>query len=239
MSNLKLAVIGCGHLGRIHAKLATQLDGAELIAVCDPDQASRQRVSESVNCDGFADYRTLLPQIDAAILAAPTSLHCTIATDLIRQGVHVLVEKPITTDLTQAQQLTTAAEKHGVVLAVGHVEQFNPTFAEARQQIQRPRFIEAVRTGVFTFRSTDVGVVFDLMIHDLDLIRSLAGSPVVQTVATGFSTLTSHEDFAEARLVFANGCVSHLKASRTSQHAQREMTVYEDHQAVSIDMGGA
>ncbi|MDG2385263.1 MAG: Gfo/Idh/MocA family oxidoreductase [Pirellulaceae bacterium] len=237
MNKLNLAVIGCGHLGRIHARLATQLQGADLVAVCDPDPHAREQVARSNDCESTGDFRSLLPSIDAAILAAPTSLHCPIAIELIQHGIHVLVEKPITTDLNEAEKLTSAANLQGVVLAVGHVEQFNPTFAEARKQIQKPRFIEAVRTGGFTFRSTDVGVVFDLMIHDLDLIRSLAGSPVVQTTATGISTLTPHEDFAEARLVFANGCVAHLKASRTSQRAQRYMNVFEEEQAVSIDMG--
>ena len=237
MNKLNLAVIGCGHLGRIHAKLATQLDGASLVAVCDPDPTSREQVSKSVACESHADYRSVLPHIDAAVLAAPTSLHTRIADDLIQHGVHVLVEKPITTDLDQAQQLSTKAEQQGVVLAVGHVEQFNPTFAEARKEIRKPRLIEAVRTGGFTFRSTDVGVVFDLMIHDLDLIRSLADSPVVRTVATGISTLTPFEDFAEARLEFANGCIAHLKASRISQQAERSLNVYEAGRTVSIDMG--
>ena len=237
MNKLKLAVIGCGQLGRIHARLATQLERAELVAVCDPDPISREQVAIGTDCESTGDFRSLLPKIDAAILAAPTSLHCPIAIELIQSGIHVLVEKPITTSIDEGERLTTAARQEGVVLAVGHVEQFNPTFAEARKQIQKPRFIEAVRTGGFTFRSTDVGVVFDLMIHDLDLIRSLADSPVVQTTATGISTLTPHEDFAEARLVFANGCVAHLKASRTSQQVQRQMNVYEEEQSVSMDMG--
>lgn len=236
MNHLKIGVIGCGHLGKIHARLATQLEHATLVGASDPSESAREFIDANVGCPTFDDYRTLAAQIDAAIVAAPTSLHFDIVQALIDQGIHVLVEKPMTTNLIEAERLVAAARSQQVVLAVGHVEQFNPTFAEMRQQIQHPRLIEAVRTGGFTFRSTDVGVVFDLMIHDLDLIRSLAGCPVADISATGFSLLSNHEDFAEARVTFTNGCTALLKASRTSQPAERKLTVHTGPQRIEMDL---
>ena len=236
MNHLQLGVIGCGHLGKIHARLAQQLQHATLVGISDPSQAAREQVAETVNCRAFEDFGDLLPQIDAAIVAAPTSLHFSIVQQLLESGKHVLVEKPMTTDAEEAKQLVETAARQELVLAVGHVEQFNPTFAELRRRVSQPQFVEAVRTGGFTFRSTDVGVVFDLMIHDLDLIRSLAGCPVTEISATGFSLLSEHEDFAEARVTFANGCVAQLKASRASQTAERKLTIHSDAQRIDMDM---
>ena len=236
MNDLRLGVIGCGHLGKIHARLAQQLQHATLVGFSDPNQAAREQVAETVDCPAFEDFTDLLPHIDAAIVAAPTSLHFSIVQQLLESGKHVLVEKPMTTDVEEAKQLVETAARQELVLAVGHVEQFNPTFAELRRRVSQPQFMEAVRTGGFTFRSTDVGVVFDLMIHDLDLIRSLAGSPVTEISATGFSLLSEHEDFAEARVTFANGCVAQLKASRASQTAERKLTIHSDAQRIVMDM---
>ncbi len=235
MSNIRLAVIGCGHLGRIHARLAKQLNGAELVSIVDSSQAARKQVSDSVGAPGFADYRLLIDRIDAAIVATPTVSHAAIAHDLISHGIHVLVEKPLTMDLDAAQSLVAAANKKEVTLAVGHVERFNPAFAAAQQKIRRPTYIETVRSAGFSFRSTDIGVVFDLMIHDLDLVRALVGSPVVDVTATGWPVMTSQEDIAEARLTFANGCVAQLKASRVDLQNERRLCVYEPHQQTVVD----
>jgi predicted dehydrogenase len=235
MNKLRMAVVGCGHLGRIHARLLSELDTVQLVAAVDPNPAARQAVADSLSIGAYADYKELPGQIDAAVLAAPTSLHAEIALYLMERGIHLLVEKPLATTAHDAQRMLLASARHAVVLAAGHVERFNPAFQALRQQAQQPYLIEAVRTGGFTFRCTDVGVVLDLMIHDLDLVLTLVSSPVVRVDALGRSVLTEHEDLAQARIEFANGCVASLKASRTNPVAERQMTLYEPDQHLFVD----
>jgi predicted dehydrogenase len=235
MNKLRLAVIGCGHLGRIHARLLSEIEQVQLVAAVDPDPAARQAVAGSLNLESCSDYRQLPGQVDAAVLAAPTSMHAKIALYLMERGIHLLVEKPLAPTAQDAQRMMLASARHAVVLAVGHVERFNPAFLAVRRQSQQPCAIEAARTGGFTFRSTDVGVVLDLMIHDLDLVLSLVPDPVVQIEAVGLPVVTEHEDVAQARIEFANGCVANLKASRTSPQAERQMTVYERDQHLFVD----
>jgi predicted dehydrogenase len=184
-----------------------------------------------------ADYRDLLGQIDAAILAAPTRYHAQIARDLLDHHVHLLVEKPLAATHVDAQELAERAARENLILAVGHVERFNPAFLAAQHRHPAPLYIEAVRTGGFTFRSLDVGVVMDLMIHDLELILALVDSPVTSVSAFGAPVVTPHEDLAEARLLFANGCVAQLKSSRTSPTAQRQMSIYSRNEHCFIDFG--
>ena len=190
MNELRLAVIGCGHLGRIHARLLSEIEQVRLVAAVDPDPAARQAVAEPLQIESWSDYQQLPGQVDAAVLAAPTSMHAEIALYLMERGIHLLVEKPMAVTSHDAQQMMLASARHAVVLAVGHVERFNPAFLAVRHQIQQPRVIEAARSGGFTFRSTDVGVVLDLMIHDLDLVLSLVPSPVVRIDATGLPVVT-------------------------------------------------
>lgn len=235
MNELRLAVIGCGHLGRIHARLLSEVEQVRLVAAVDPDPTARQAVAESLQIKALSDYRQLPGQVDAAVLAAPTAKHAEIALYLMERGIHLLVEKPLAATADDAQRIMLASARHAVVLAVGHVERFNPAFLAVRHQVQQPCAIEAARTGGFTFRSTDVGVVLDLMIHDLDLVLSLVPSPVVRIDAVGLPVVTEHEDVAQARIEFADGCVASLKASRTSPQAQRQMTVYEREQHVFVD----
>ena len=235
MSQLRLGVIGAGYLGRIHVRLANQLGGVRFMGVADPDPAARRRAAEEFGVATFADHRELAQQSDAVIVAAPTPLHTSIGLDLIGRGIHVLMEKPLASSAAQAAQLVRAATAKGVVLQVGHVERFNPALAAALPHVDQPKYIEAARHTPYTFRSTDVGVVLDLMIHDLDIILSLVGSTPASVDAFGFSVLSRHEDVAQARVVFDNGCVANVSASRISYAASRKMQVWTPNSFCCID----
>lgn len=237
MKRLKLAVIGGGHLGRIHARLARSIEQIDLIGIVDPDPHARQQAQRDCRTAAFAHHRQIAGQIDAAVVAVPTIHHHAVGRELLEQGIHLLVEKPLASSLTQALQLTDAARRQGVVLQVGHVERFNPALSTALPFIKSPKYIEATRTSGFTFRSTDIGVVLDLMIHDLDVIISLVGSDLVSVEALGVSVFGDHEDMAQARLVFDNGCVAQLTASRCSFQAQRTMQLFSWRGYVGIDFG--
>lgn len=233
---LRLAVIGAGHLGRIHARLAKQHATADLVAIVDPIAAAREAVAAEVGVPAEADYRALLGKIDAAIVAAPTQLHHAVSTDLLSAGVHVLVEKPIASSVSQAAEMTTLAERRGLVLQVGHVERFNPAFCASREQCGAPKYIEAQRSGPYSCRSIDVGVTLDLMIHDIDLVLALVRDELVEVSALGAAVVGPHEDWAQARLTFAGGCVANLGASRVSPTAIRALSVYSEDGFTLIDM---
>jgi len=235
VTRLKLAVVGVGHLGRIHARLAAGLPEAELVAVVDPSREARETVAETTGAQPVAEYRDVLGQVDAAVVATPTRTHLQVAGDLIRGGLHVLVEKPIAPSFSEAEELVKVARRMQAVLQVGHVERFNPGFVSVQGKALAPKLIEARRHSPFTFRSTDVGVVMDLMIHDIDIILSLVGSTVVNVEALGISVMGGHEDMVSARLKFANGAEAHLSASRTSYQPARQMNIYADSGFASID----
>ena len=235
MKPIRLAVIGTGHLGRYHAKIAAQLDEVELVAVCDPLEDSRQRVAQEVGCRPVADFREVVDQIDAAVLATPTSTHCDIGRQLLERGLSLLVEKPLAATVAEAEQLLRCADRQGSVLQVGHVERFNPAFTCVANKLKDPKYIEATRTSGYSFRSTDIGVVLDVMIHDLDIILALVDAPVTQVDAIGVSVLGDHEDMASARLTFATGCVAQLTASRISYETRRIMQVATTSCFASID----
>lgn len=235
MNEIRLAVVGAGHLGRIHTRLARNLQGARLVGLVEPVASIREKVADEMQVPGFAHHREIVDRIDAAVVATPTHSHHEVALELINAGKHLLVEKPITSTLAQADELIAAAEVRDVVLAVGHVERFNPALAAARPHLGPPKYIEAARTGGYTFRSTDVSVVLDLMIHDLDVILSLVGSPLVDVQALGAAVFGPHEDMVQARIVFAQGCVANITASRTSFAAQRRMQIYSDRGFADID----
>jgi len=235
MSRLRLAVIGGGHLGRIHAKLAKANEQFELIAVADPSPESQALVTSQLNLPVASDYRTLLGRIDAAIVATPTVTHYEVGSQLLREGVHCLIEKPLASTSDQAARLVQIAKRHSRVLQTGHVERFNPKWTTAVSHLGAPKFIEAVRCGVYSGRSTDIGVVMDLMIHDLDLILSLDHSPIEHIDASGMALLGNHEDLAETRLTFASGLVANLKVSRIAQSAVRRMQLYTTQCYADID----
>lgn len=236
MKPLRVAVVGVGHLGRIHARILAGLEHVDLVGVVDPVEANREQAALEYRCRPFADHQQLAGQIDAAIVATPTASHHAVALDLLRGGIHLLVEKPLSATLAQAEELVEAARRQAVQLQVGHIERFNPAFAAAWPHLHEPKYIEAVRTSGFTFRSTDIGVVLDLMIHDIDLVLSLTRSPVQGVQALGISVLGRHEDVAHARLVFENGCVATLNASRISQVATRRMQIWSRRCFAGLDL---
>lgn len=235
MRKLRVAVVGAGRLGGFHAQKLAQCPEVELAGIVDPVAAHRQRLAAQCGVPPFADYRPLLGQIDAAIVAAPTQHHHAIAAELLNWGIHLLVEKPLCATSAQADELVRLARRHGAILQVGHVERFNPAFAAALPVAAQPKYIEAVRVGGFTFRSTDIGVVLDLMIHDLDLALCLVRSPVRRVEALGLSVLGGHEDVANARVEFECGCVASFSASRVSNEPARRMQIWSAVGYAAID----
>jgi predicted dehydrogenase len=235
MIRLRLAVIGVGHLGKEHARILAGLPDVELAGVADVNAAQAEAVALRCGTRAFADYQALLPLVDAAVVAVPTAYHHAVAVAFLRRGVPVLVEKPLASDLFQAGELVELAQRQGVLLQVGHIERFNPAFEELCRRPLRPRYVSCERYGAFTGRSTDIGAVLDLMIHDLDLLLALVRSPVREVQAIGLSVLGGHEDVAQARVVFANGCVANLSASRVSAAPLRRMQVWGAEGFASVD----
>jgi len=235
MNRTRLAVIGAGHLGRIHARLAKSQPDVELVAVVDPIAASREAVAAENQTQAVASHEELWGHIDAAVIATPTRHHHEVALDLLRRGVHCLIEKPITLCATDADELIAAADRSDCVLQTGHVERFNPAFLAGRGVVEHAQLIDAVRAAPYTFRSTDVSVVLDLMIHDIDLALSLVNSEVRRIDATGGKVIGPNHDWAQARLTFANGAVASLLASRVHPSVQRTMQVVGDHGLLWLD----
>jgi predicted dehydrogenase len=234
---IRLGVIGAGHLGRIHAKLARQVEEVELVAVVDPSPEARRLCEADGSTPVLSDYHDLLGKLDAAIVATPTRFHHAVSLDLLERGIHLLVEKPLATSVAEADEMLEVATRRGAILQVGHIERFNPAWNQpaVAPLVREPKYIEASRCSGFTFRSTDIGVVLDLMIHDLDLILYFANSPVQHVQALGISVMGHNEDVAQARLEFANGCVANVSASRVSYKPQRVMQVWSEHGCVSLD----
>ena len=235
MKPIRMAVIGAGRLGGFHAQKAAASKNIELVAVIDPLAENRNRVAAECKTTPMHDTQQLDGTIDAAVIAAPTRFHHRLAMDLLEQGVHLLVEKPLCATASESDELVQAANRHGLVLQVGHVEQFSPALASALPYVTEPKYIQAVRTGGFTFRSTDIGVVLDLMIHDIDLILTIVKSPLRRVEAMGLSVLGGHEDVADARLYFESGCVANLSASRVSPTAGRQMQIWCNRAFTNID----
>ncbi|MFN3594116.1 MAG: Gfo/Idh/MocA family protein [Thiobacillaceae bacterium] len=235
---LHAGVIGVGYLGRFHAqKWAAQAD-AELVGVVDSDPARVAAVAAEVGCAAYTDYLELLGRVDAVSVAVPTEHHHRVVRDCLMAGVHVLVEKPITQTVAEADALIELARARGLLLQVGHLERFNPAWLAMWPLLEQPpRFIEAHRLAPFKPRGTDVSVVLDLMIHDLDLILSLVDSPVTEVRASGTPVLTDGIDIGNARLEFANGCVANLTASRVSAATLRKMRLFLKDQYLAIDFG--
>jgi predicted dehydrogenase len=237
MSKLRLAVIGVGHLGQIHARLLQQVEDVELVAVVDPSESARTAVANELKVAAHADHAPLLGRIDAAIIATPSRLHHAVAADLLEHGVHVFVEKPMTLNVGDADDLVAQAAARDLVLQVGHVERFNPALIAAVPHLGDPKYIDAVRCGPFTCRSTDIGVVLDLMIHDIDVTLSLVDDELVSVHALGAAVLGPNEDWAQARLAFASGCVANLFASRVAWQSLRTMQIISCYGSASIDFG--
>ena len=236
MDRLRVAVVGVGYLGRFHAQKYAALADCELVAVADPNAEASGAVARELATRAVADYRQLLGQVDAVSVVTPTPLHFEVARAFLDSGVHVLVEKPITETVEQAQQLIVAARRAGRVLQVGHLERFNPAILAAEPHLHSPRFIECQRLAPFRERGTDVNVVLDLMIHDLDLVQSIVGSPIASIDAVGTPVFSTEIDIANARIRFANGCVTNATASRVSLKTERKLRIFRDDAYLSIDL---
>jgi predicted dehydrogenase len=232
---MRVAVIGVGHIGRHHARVYAGLTGVHLVGVCDINRARAEAVAAEYGTSPSADYRELLDLVDAVTVAVPTESHCTIGGDFLRNGVSVLMEKPISRTLEEADDLIAAANSSGAILQVGHLERFNPAVRALAGVVTQPRFFEAHRLGVFSPRSLDVDVVMDLMIHDLDVILSLLGAEVVSISAIGVPALSPQIDIANARIEFADGCVANITASRISQEKVRKLRFFQPNEYVSLD----
>ena len=235
VADLRVAVIGVGHLGKHHARLLGAMDGAQLAAVVDTQLDRAAAAAAPSGARALADYRDLFGQVDAVTVAVPTELHHEIALPFLERGISVLVEKPITRTLDEADALVHAARGSGATLATGHTERFNPAIATVMPFVTTPRFIEVHRLGVFPDRSLDIDVVFDLMIHDLDIILALVKSDPIAIEAVGVPVLTDKFDIANARLRFASGCIANVTASRISKERVRKIRFFQPDAYVSID----
>jgi predicted dehydrogenase len=235
MSRLRVAVIGVGHLGKEHARILGGMPDVDLVGVADVNAEQAQAVARRLNTQAFSDFWPLLNLVDAASIVVPTMHHKAVATEFLRRKIPLLVEKPLAANHAHARALVELAGQNNTILQVGHIERFNPAFEELQRRPLQPKFVTCERLGPFTGRSTDIGVVFDLMIHDLDLLLTLVKSPVVAVEALGICLFGRHEDVASARLSFANGCVAQMSASRASPTPLRHMQVWSPEGFASID----
>jgi len=232
---MKLAVIGVGHLGRHHARILSGLPDVDLIGVVDVNRARAEAVAAEHRVAAFFDWREVLDKVDGVTIAAPTTAHLEIAEAFLDRRAHVLVEKPMTPTTADADRLLRLARERGAILAVGHTERFNPAVAAVKALVKEPRFIEVHRLGTFPERSLDIDVVFDLMIHDLDLVLDIVGGDVAAIEAVGVPVLTPRVDIANVRLRFANGCIANLTASRISRDRVRKIRFFQRDAYLSVD----
>ena len=237
MKPLKVGVVGVGHLGRHHARILAAMPDVELVGVVDArlEQAEAVARACSPSTRALTDHRELFGHVDAVSVAVPTRFHRAVAGDFLERGVPCMVEKPLATTLLEAEELVALAEDRSVPLQVGHIERFNPALSALDGLAFRPKYIAAERLGTYTFRSTDIGVVLDLMIHDIDLVLSLVQAPVRSVEAVGVGVFGGHEDIANARVTFEDGCVANLTASRASFQATRKMRLFGPEGYVTLD----
>lgn len=238
MSKLRTAVIGVGYLGRFHAQKHAAIESCELVGVCDSSQERANEIAKELSCEAFTDPKELLGKVDAVSIASTTKTHFELAKLFLSNGIHVLVEKPITEHSEEAIELCRIAKEKNLKLQVGHIERFNPALESVKEKLKaKPLFIEVHRLAPFNPRANDVDVVLDLMIHDIDVILSLVDSPVKEVKAVGVPVLTSGVDIANARIEFEGGTICNVTASRVSQTAHRKFRVVQKQQYLSIDFG--
>jgi predicted dehydrogenase len=235
MSNLRVGVIGVGHLGQHHARLLSGIDGVELAAVVDTRPERAQEIAARFGGEALTSAQALVGRVDAVTIAAPTTHHVALALPFVDAGVPVLIEKPIASSVEEADRLLAAAAARGTLVATGHTERFNPAVTAALPLIVEPRFIEIHRLGTFPERSLDIDVVYDLMIHDIDLLLAVVGSEVISIEAVGVNVLTPRADIANARFRFASGCIANVTASRISRDRVRKARFFQKSSYVSID----
>lgn len=235
MEKIRIGVVGVGHLGSIHAKIYRETKGCQLVAVCDTDKSKLDEVSRHLRVPGFTDYKELFGKVDAISVATPTKSHYLVASEFLKQKIHCLVEKPFAPDLQEADSLIEIAQKNDLILQVGHIERFNSAFAATLKLIKEPKFIECHRLSPFPNRSLDVGVVLDIMIHDIDIVLGLVNPEIKQIESVGINVLTQFEDIANVRITFQNGCVANLTASRISDEVMRKIRIFQPDTYISLD----
>lgn len=235
MEEIKVAVVGVGHLGAHHARIYSKLENARLIGVSDIVKKKAKKIGKYYKTGYTTNYKDFLEQADAVSIAVPTYKHYEIAKDFLENGVNCLIEKPITTTCEQAEELLQIANKNNLILQVGHIERFNSAVIAAEEKISQPKFIESHRLGPFKKRSADIGVVLDLMIHDIDIVLALVKSKIKSIEAVGVNVLTDYEDIANARIVFQSGCVCDLTASRITASEQRKIRIFQKDSYISLD----
>ena len=235
MRKIKVGVIGVGHLGNIHAQIYRQMPKAELVGISDINPTRLKEISKKVNVPGYINYQELFGKIDAASIVVPTILHYEVARDCLNHNIAALIEKPFTSNLSEADKLIKLAQKKDLILQVGHIERFNSAFIASDKLVNNPRFIECHRLSPFPHRALDVGVVLDLMIHDIDIILGLVKSKIKKIEAIGVNVLTAFEDIASARVEFYNGCVCNLTSSRVSEEVMRKIRIFFNNTYISLD----
>lgn len=235
MNKLRVGVVGVGYLGSIHAKIYKEIDSCSLVGVCDKDKFKLNALARELNVAGFLDYKELFDKVDAVSIAAPTALHYNIAADFLSHKIHSLVEKPFTSNLKEADSLIKLGRKNNLILQVGHIERFNSAFSATQKIVKLPKFIECHRLSPFPHRSLDVGVVLDIMIHDIDIVLGLVPSKIKKIESVGVNVLTKFEDIANARIAFKNGCVANLTASRISDEVMRKIRIFQENTYISLD----
>ncbi len=236
MSNLlKVAVVGVGHLGKWHADKYAACADCELVAVVDSDIEVAKEIADKHSAQAFTDFHEILPFVDAVSLVVPTSLHYKIAGEILEAGIHCLIEKPITETVEEAENLIEIAKRQQVILQVGHIERFNSVMIGVEEELAEPQFIESTRLAPFNLRATDVSVILDLMIHDIDIILELVNSPINHISASGLSVISDTIDIANARIEFENGCVANVTANRISQKSERKLRIFHKNAYLSAD----
>ena len=235
MKKLKIGVIGTGHLGKLHTKMFQQIDNCELAGIYDTNPENLANVSKEFNTRAFNNFGDLLSAVDAVSIAVTTSAHYQVAMDCLAQGKHIFIEKPITSLIPQGEEIVKIATDKKLILQVGHIERFNPALLAVEQYLTEPMFIQSDRLSQFNPRGTDVAVVLDLMIHDIDIILSLINSDVTRIDANGVAVVSDNIDIANARIQFANGAVANVTASRISQKKMRKMRLFQKENYISLD----
>lgn len=232
---LPVAVIGCGRMGRLHARVYSEMPTVRLVGVCDANPEAAASAAEAYQCPAFAAPEQLMGEVAAVSVAVPTAFHADVAVPFLDRGVACLIEKPLAASADEGRRIVAAARRSGATVQVGHIERFNPVVRAMDRLGVRPRFIEVTRVSPMTFRSMDVGVVLDVMIHDIDIVLRLAGSTVERVDAVGVNVIGPHEDLCNARVRFANGCVANLTASRLALRTERKLRAFSPDAYVSLD----
>jgi len=233
--SIEVGVIGTGYLGQHHARIYSEIPDAQLVAVVDIDEEKAKNLADKYNCKAYSDYRKVISKVDAVSIVTPTTLHHKIALDCLKAGKDILVEKPITATVSEAEDLINEAEKRDCILQVGHIERYNPAVIAVSGMIKNPRFLEAERLSPFLGRGIDVDITLDLMIHDIDIILSFVSSPIKDIKARGASLLTDNIDVAKVWFEFENGCAALTTASRLSPEKQRRLKIFQKESYISVD----